>query len=61
MEYLFIFTYSVILAVMAGLLLGAVVAIFSSKAKLKKFQLTLGYTSLIVTLLINLYIFLANN
>ncbi len=61
MEYLFIFTYTVILAVMAGLLLGAIFALFSKQNKLKRFQIVFGYSSLVLMLIINLYIILNNS
>jgi hypothetical protein len=48
MEYIFILTYSIMLALMAGVLLGAIVALFSKEHKLKKFQATLCYTSAVV-------------
>jgi predicted PurR-regulated permease PerM len=47
-EYIFIFTYSVILALMTGVTLGAVVSFFSKKNKLKRFQSTLFYSTIIV-------------
>jgi hypothetical protein len=36
------------IALMAGVLLGAIVALFSKEHKLKKFQATLCYTSAVV-------------
>jgi hypothetical protein len=37
---------------MAGVLLGAIVALFSKERKLKKFQVTLCYTSAVVTVVL---------
>ncbi|UUO24818.1 hypothetical protein FGD67_17530 [Colwellia sp. M166] len=57
MEYIFIFTYTVIVAVVVGLILATIVALFSQQNKRKYFQRTFGYTTLAVSVFILLLIF----
>jgi len=57
-EYIFIFTYSVIIALMSGVTLGAVVAFFSKDNKLKRFQTTLFYSTIIVAVAIMMMAFI---
>lgn len=56
MEYIFIFTYSVILAVMAGGILGAIVALFSKQHKGRNFRVTFCYSAVVVVIFIMLRI-----
>lgn len=58
MEYIFIFTYSVIIALMSGVTLGAVVAFFSKENKLERFQTTLFYSTIIVAVAIMMMAFI---
>tara|TARA_B110000211_G_scaffold115295_1_gene133540 strand:- start:29495 stop:29686 length:192 start_codon:yes stop_codon:yes gene_type:complete len=56
-EYIFIFTYSVIVAVVAGVILAAIAALFSPQPKGKYFKRTFCYTTLVVSIFILLLVF----
>ena len=58
MEYLFIFTFSVILAVTAGLFLGALVAFFSKENKAKNFRVAFSYTAIFVLAILTIMTFI---